>query len=512
MNEQANSLRALIQTLPVSSKSKYQFILSSTTESDGWQPICKLTKSELTTKTELILQKYKDVNLSWIPNSFQPFKAGATLDVLGFINMLYLDFDVEKNGKTKALEQPRILQYFKSINFLPTYMIDSGHGFYVYWVLQDGLHVTRKNIWAVKRLSEGVKAVVRELKGAGFEYVDTNVTNLNHSMRLPGSYNFKNEKDIRQVKIVWQSKVTYQYENVYSKLTELAKNQKVNTTYDKDPVDKGFSKKAFSPKKDKVAGNEKNSALVENGKQHNKAQNRLFLADFIQLSKLRGVRIDGNRHDLLIQAYIRGAHDLHRFNEKLGYPLDENEVAGLQRSMDNYQKQGKLYQPKKAETLVQELGVNEEEIRSMSVLVPKRIAVKRANFRTKLKQLINTEFKKKIKLCEVLVVKKSRTLSAKKLAKQLNVSPRTVQEDKNMDINELAEFAIISSHETLCLVNKAIKEGIIDGEKMKLEIDLVGQDVESIKNETKKQTLKKLKDYQKQADKYALMNKRFDRK
>ena len=495
--QEINEVKELIQQLPVSLSSKYQFALSSTSEKGGWEPIGKLTKAELIAQIEMGLKKYESVNLSWIPNSFRPYSTGLALEKLGFLNMVYLDFDVEKDGKNKALEQPRILHYFESIDFTPTHIIDSGHGFYLYWLLQDGLKVTSDNLWAVKRMSEGLKVVVRKMKGAGFDYVDTNVTNLNHSMRLPGSYNFKNEKDIRQVKIVWQSTVTYKYKELYDKLCGFARNKKehrqFSVVHKGDSHNRRFTKRFRKKKK----SSKKNQNLVNNGKQHNAEQNKLMLSDFIMLSDLRGLKIDGYRHIIMMQAYIRGANDLSKFNKKLSYPLNKSEVDGLQMSMDNYQQKGKLYQPKKADTLVQELSLNEEEIRFMSVLIPKELAIKRATFRVKLKQLSKIELKNKVKLCKVLVVQKSRTLSAKKLAKQLNVSPRTVQGDKKLDIDELAKRTMTASCATLCLINKAIKEGVIDADKMKQKMDFSNQNVELIKNSTKKELLNKLKDYKK---------------
>ncbi|NLR32828.1 hypothetical protein [Levilactobacillus tujiorum] len=537
-SDRVNDLRQVVDSLPLFGDSAYQFVLSSTEEGGRLVPVERFTKAQLVNQTEEVLSKYDGVNLSWTPNVFKPYSHGQKIDDLGFINAIYLDFDVEKAKKVKAEELPRLLRYLRFIDLNPSLVIDSGHGYYLYWVLEDGLKVTKNNVWAVKKLGDQLKGLVTTMKQAGIDYADGNVSNLNHNLRLPGSVNYKNEDDPRPVKLVHQSGITYGYSDLCAKLTEL---QPVRPSEMADDVESESaevaeddreakrvikpnppvlqvsqiirSKKAWrnKAKVKKRVDRDKNAGQVASGKAHNKQQNKDFLMDFIMLSKLRGRAIDGHRHSLLIQAYIRGARDLSGYNEHLAYPMNEDGVELLQQSMDSYRKDDKLHLPKKAATLAEELELTDEEASHMRVLVPKELAEARAEFKIKLAQLINTEFKKKIKLCEVVIVQKSRTLSASKLAKQLEVSTRTVQGDKNMDVNELAKYAVNASHETLSLVSQAIDKGLVDGQMVKPEVELAGQDIEAIKSGTKKQALSKLEDFRVQSDEYKQEHARFNR-
>lgn len=118
----------------------------------------------------------------------RPLSKKKKQDNIKNIICLWVDIDGKdfENGKKEAL------LIIKSFPLKPTIIVDSGHGYHCYFILEKPIiNITKEQRLEFKQILSGL---INQLQG------DRQAVNLDRVMRLPGTYNIKKEK--KECKIV----------------------------------------------------------------------------------------------------------------------------------------------------------------------------------------------------------------------------------------------------------------------------------------------------------------------
>ena len=335
---------------------KMNYIYNIHSRSKGW-----ITRSVIDKKgysqwhykyAELKDLDMRDENIYITLNTF--YKPCRRLENIKELNTLFIDLDYYKTGKTRNqvlmdLEK----NYFNQSIPIPNYVIDSGRGMYLIWIINA---VPSKALPLWKAVQE---YLYNQLKCFGADRQALDATRI---LRVPGSINSKSKTVVN---------ILDEYEYIYD-LREI-QNEFL-------PELKPYEKKKGRPSKI-------NYIYRERSLYYGRIQ------DIIKLCELREYDLKGHRELILFlyRYYIcsftedieKALNDVLELNSMFRQALSEREVIRATRSAERcYLDKNKQYKYRN-ETLIELLEITKEEQRYMTIVISKEEYKRRKRIRNK---------------------------------------------------------------------------------------------------------------------------------
>ena len=282
------------------------------------------------------------------------YKPCRRLENIKELNTLFIDLDYYKTGKTKDqvlmdLEK----NYFNQSIPIPNYVIDSGRGMYLIWLINK---VPSQALALWKAIQE---YLYNQLKCFGADRQALDATRI---LRVPGSINSKSKT---VVNILDEYKYVYDLREIQNEFL---------------PELKPYEKKKGRPSKI-------NYIYRERSLYYGRIQ------DIIKLCELREYDLKGHRELILFlyRYYLcsftediqKALEDVLELNSMFKQALSEREVIRATRSAERcYLDKNKQYKYKN-ETLIELLEITEEEQKYMTIIISKKEYKRRENIRGK---------------------------------------------------------------------------------------------------------------------------------
>ena len=335
---------------------KMNYIYNIHSRSKGW-----ITRSVIDKKgysqwhykyAELKDLDMRDENIYITLNTF--YKPCRRLENIKELNTLFIDLDYYKTGKTRNqvlmdLEK----NYFNQSIPIPNYVIDSGRGMYLIWIINA---VPSKALPLWKAVQE---YLYNQLKYFGADRQALDATRI---LRVPGSINSKSKTVVN---------ILDEYEYIYD-LREI-QNEFL-------PELRPYEKKKGRPSKI-------NYIYRERSLYYGRIQ------DIIKLCELREYDLKGHRELILFlyryylcsftQDIEKALNDALELNSMFKQALSEREVIRATRSAERCYLDKKKQYKYKNETLIELLEINEEEQRDMTIIISKEEYKRRKRIRNK---------------------------------------------------------------------------------------------------------------------------------
>ena len=270
------------------------------------------------------------------------YKSCRRLENIKELNTLFIDLDYYKTGKTKDqvlmdLEK----NYFNQSTPIPNYVIDSGRGLYLIWLINA---VPSKALPLWKAIQD---YLYNQLKCFGADRQALDATRI---LRVPGSINSKSKTVVN---------IVDEYEYIYD-LREIQNGFL--------PELKPYEKKKGRPSKINYIYRERSLYFGR-------------IQDIIKLCELREYDLKGHRELILFlyRYYIcsftedvhKALNDVLELNSMFRQPLKESEVIRATRSAERcYLDKNKQYKYKN-DTLIELLEITEEEQKYMTIIISK---------------------------------------------------------------------------------------------------------------------------------------------
>lgn len=293
-----------------------------------------------------------DENIYITLNTF--YKPCRRLENIKELNTLFIDLDYYKTGKTKDqvlmdLEK----NYFNQSIPIPNYVIDSGRGMYLIWIINA---VPSKALPLWKAVQE---YLYNQLKFFGADRQALDATRI---LRVPGSINSKSKTVVN---------ILDEYEYIY----------------DLREIQNGFLPELKPYEKKKGRPSKINYIYRERSLYYGRIQ------DIIKLCELREYDLKGHRELILFlyRYYLcsftedieKALNDVLELNSMFRQALSEREVIRATRSAERcYLDKNKQYKYKN-ETLIELLEITEEEQKYMTIIISKKEYKRRENIRGK---------------------------------------------------------------------------------------------------------------------------------
>ncbi|MDJ8927814.1 DNA-binding response regulator [Clostridium perfringens] len=279
-------------------------------------------------------------NIYITPNTF--YKPCRRLENIKELNTLFIDLDYYKTGKIRAqvlmdLEK----NYFNQSIPIPNYVIDSGRGMYLIWLI-NAVPSQALPLW--KAIQD---YLYKQLKDFGADRQALDATRI---LRVPGSINSKSK-------------------TVVSILDEY------DYVYDLREIQNGFLPELKPYEKKKGRPSKINFIFRERSLYFGRIQ------DIIKLCELREYDLKGHREIILFlyRYYLcsftedveKALEDVIELNNSFRQPLRENEAIRATRSAERcYLDKNKQYKYKN-DTLIELLEITEEEQTHMTIIISK---------------------------------------------------------------------------------------------------------------------------------------------
>ena len=157
---------------------------------------------------ELVSQQWdqKGRGTFFCVNTLRPRQSRRSKETVHEITCLHADLDLGKID----VSADDVLARLASLPFLPSKVVNSGHGFHAYWLLNEALAATPENIAHVEGLLRSLSAAVGG---------DPTVCEVARLMRLPGSHNTKNG-DRLPVKVIVDRPLRHELSDLEEWLSE----------------------------------------------------------------------------------------------------------------------------------------------------------------------------------------------------------------------------------------------------------------------------------------------------
>ena len=380
-------------------------------DSKGW-----ITKAKICNKEykqwhykykDLIELKFDEYNVYITLNTF--YKTYRRIECIKELNALFIDLDTYKTGFTKEQILINLNEnHFKQSMPIPNFIIDSGRGLYLIWLIKKVPSMALP-LW--KAVEEYFYKTLKEF-GADRQALDTT-----RILRVPGSFNSKTHTE---VKIIDNYDYLYELREIQSEyMPELS---------EKAPVRRG------RPKKVKYIYRERSLYYTR-------------LQDIIKLCELRGYDLKGQRELILFlyRYYLcyftedveKSLNDTLELNSMFRQSLSEREVIRATKSAETVFKDKNKDYKYKNETLINLLEITEEEQKEMKTIISKDEYKRRKKLRNtkayenKLKtqgKLSEKEklLQRRVKIKDLL----AKGLKQKDICSQLNISKDTYLRDR----------------------------------------------------------------------------------
>ena len=387
----------------LSSSVKYINIIHG--DSKGW-----ITKAKICDKEykqwhykykDLIELKFDEDNVYITLNTF--YKTYRRIECIKELNALFIDLDIYKTGFTKEQILMNLNEnYFKQSMPIPNFIIDSGRGLYLIWLIKKVPSMALP-LW--KAVEEYFYKTLKEF-GADRQALDAT-----RILRVPGSFNSKTHTE---VKIIDNYDYLYELREIQSEyMPELS---------EKAPVRRG------RPKKVKYIFRERSLYYAR-------------IMDIIKLCELREYDLKGHRELILFlyRYYLcyftedveKALYDTLELNSMFKQPLAEKEVTRATKSAETvFKNKNKDYKYKNA-TLIELLDITKEEQEQLKTIIDTRVKLDRKNTIRREKRRNADGFTKreqqKKDTYKSIQFLKSQGLTQKEITQQLKISLRTVK-------------------------------------------------------------------------------------
>ena len=346
------------------------------------------------------------------------YKPCRRLENIKELNTLFIDLDYYKTGKTKEQVLMNLEKnYFNQSIPIPNYVIDSGRGMYLIWLINK---VPSKALALWKAIQE---YLYNQLKCFGADRQALDATRI---LRVPGSINSKSKT---VVNILDEYKYVYDLREIQNEFL---------------PELKPYEKKIGRPSKI-------NYIYRERSLYYGRIQ------DIIKLCELREYDLKGHRELILFlyRYYLcsftedieKALNDVLELNSMFRQALSEREVIRATRSAEIcYLDKNKQYKYKN-ETLIELLEITEEEQRDMTIIISKeeykrrdRVYHKKNYDSEKAKKIYQEKLKSQGKLSEKEKISQRREkvldllgegLTQKEIYTLMKISKRTCINDVN---------------------------------------------------------------------------------
>ena len=357
-----------------------------------------------------------DENIYITLNTF--YKPCRRLENIKELNTLFIDLDYYKIGKTKDqvlmdLEK----NYFNQSIPIPNYVIDSGRGMYLIWIINA---VPSKALPLWKAVQE---YLYNQLKYFGADRQALDATRI---LRVPGSINSKSKTVVN---------ILDEYEYIY----------------DLREIQNGFLPELKPYERKKGRPSKINYIYRERSLYYGRIQ------DIIKLCELREYDLKGHRELILFlyRYYLcsftedieKALNDALELNSMFRQALSEREVIRATRSAERcYLDKNKQYKYKN-ETLIELLEITEEEQKYMTIIISKeeykrrdRVYHKKNYDSEKAKKIYQEQLKAQGKLSEKEKISQRREkvldllgegLTQKEIYTLMKISKRTCINDVN---------------------------------------------------------------------------------
>ena len=385
----------------------YLDILHST--SKGW-----ITRAEINCGYKQWHYKYNDLlgqdfnkeNVFMSLNTF--YSTFRRLEYLKELKAQFIDLDTYKTGFTKEQILMNLEEnYFNQSIPRPNFIVDSGRGLYLIWLLNS---VPSKALPLWKAIEEYLYSLLKPF-GADRQALDPT-----RVLRVPGSINSKSNTIV---------KVIDQYDYVYD-LREIQKEFLPE-------LEERKAKKKGRPSKTVFIHRERSLYYAR-------------IQDIIKLCELREYDLKGHRELVLFlyRYYLcsfledteKALQDVLELNREFIYPLMKIEVIRATRSAEKvYLSKDKQYRYKN-ETLIELLNITEFEETHMSTIISKREYKRRNNEYNKNKYQEKLRAEGKVSEKDKISQRREKIkdllregLSQKEIYLSLNISKRTCIND-----------------------------------------------------------------------------------
>ena len=332
-------------------------------DSKGW-----ITKAKICDKEykqwhykykDLIELKFDEDNVYITLNTF--YKTYRRIECIKELNALFIDLDIYKTGFTKEQILINLNEnYFKQSMPIPNFIIDSGRGLYLIWLIKKVPSMALP-LW--KAVEEYFYKTLKEF-GADRQALDAT-----RILRVPGSFNSKTHTEVKII-------------DNYDYLYEL---REIQSEYMPELSEKALVRRG-RPKKVKYIFRERSLYYAR-------------IMDIIKLCELREYDLKGHRELILFlyRYYLcyftedveKALYDTLELNSMFKQPLAEKEVTRATKSAETvFKKENKDYKYKN-ETLINLLEISDEEQREMITIIDDEEYKRRKRLRNK--KLYNSE-------------------------------------------------------------------------------------------------------------------------
>ncbi|WP_058994086.1 hypothetical protein [Sarcina ventriculi] len=378
--------------------------------SEGW-----ITKAKISAEgykqwhykhMQLVKLKFDKDNVYITLNTF--YKTYRRIEYLRELNALFIDLDTYKTDFTKEQILMNLNENYFGKNIpTPNFIIDSGRGLYLIWLIKKVPSMALP-LW--KAVEEYFYRTLKEF-GADRQALDAT-----RILRIPGSINSKTHTEV---------KIIDNYDYLYD-LREI-QNEYMPELSEKAPIRRG------RPKKVKYIYRERSLYYAR-------------IQDLIKLCELREYNLKGHRELILFlyRYYLcyftedieKSLNDTLELNNMFKQPLREKEVLSATKSAETvFKDQNKDYKYKN-ETLINLLEISDEEQKEMKTIISKEEYKRRDREyqKKKYKEELETQGKltaekkilqRRIKIKDLL----AKGLKQKEIYLQLNISKRTCIND-----------------------------------------------------------------------------------
>ena len=313
--------------------------------SEGW-----ITKAKISAEgykqwhykhMQLVKLKFDKDNVYITLNTF--YKTYRRIEYLRELNALFIDLDTYKTGFTKEQILMNLNENYFGKNIpIPNFIIDSGRGLYLIWLIK------KVPSMALPLWKAAEDYFYKTLKEFGADRQALDATRI---LRIPGSINPKTHTEV---------KIIDNYDYLYNL-------REIQNEYMPELSEKALKKRG-RPKKVLFVHRERSLYYAR-------------LQDLIKLCELREYNLKGHRELILFlyRYYLcyftedieKSLNDTLELNNMFRQPLSQNEVRNATKSAETvFKNQSKDYKYKN-ETLINLLEISNEEQKEMKTIISK---------------------------------------------------------------------------------------------------------------------------------------------
>lgn len=379
-------------------------------DSKGW-----ITKAEMNCGykqwhyryNELLAQDFNQENVYISLNTF--YSTVRRLEYLKELKAQFIDLDIYKTGFTKEQIIMHLeADYFNKSIPRPNFIIDSGRGLYLIWILKS---VPSKALPLWKAVEEYLYSVLKPF-GADRQALDPT-----RVLRVPGSINSKSRTTVKVI-------------------------EKYNYLYDLREIQSEYLPE-LEERKAKKKGRPSKTVFIHRERSLYYAR----IQDIIKICELRNYDLRGQREFILFlyRYYLcyflentqRALEDVLELNREFISPLRETEVIRATRSAETvYLNKNKDYKYKN-ETLIELLEITEFEETYMTTIISNKEYKRRENIRVKKAYQEKLKVEGKVSEKEKLSQRRAKIkdllregLTQKDICLTLDISKRTYIRDR----------------------------------------------------------------------------------